>query len=161
MEATTPDRSTPPVEGCVVPATIRSSVDLPAPFSPISPRDWPAGQLEGDLRQRLERLVLRPAQEELLEARPRAVVEAVTLRHAVDADRRGPAVFRFFHPLRSGDDAIGSPPTRPARTRTGGRGNRPVPLPTPYVQRRRRAMTSPPRISATLWVLRSPIVSFS
>src|SRR5271154_6559512 len=41
MEATVPRRSTVPDVARVVPATILSSVDLPAPFSPMSPRACP------------------------------------------------------------------------------------------------------------------------
>ena len=41
IEATTPCRSTEPEVGCVVPATIFRSVDLPAPFSPIRPSARP------------------------------------------------------------------------------------------------------------------------
>jgi len=42
-----PGRTTVPVSGSSVPASSRSRVDLPAPFSPISPIRWPGRGNEG------------------------------------------------------------------------------------------------------------------
>ena len=100
------------------------------------------GELEGDAPEGVERPVSRRTEEELAQPVEGAVVEAIDLGDGVRADR----------------DAFGHRPSANSQRRqrkSAGASS------TPYVQRRSRAMTSPPRISATVWVFRSPTVSFS
>ena len=142
---------TVPEVGCVVPATIFSSVDLPAPFSPINPSARPARQREGDVRQapgtpgaaarrrRSSRRAGPPARAPIAAGRSSA-------RRRSRPDRRS-AVLRHRRLIlaerelaAAAEEVVAAPPRRRRSSS------------------RRRAIVSPPSSSATVCVFRSPTV---